>query len=258
MTVASPPGRSSRPGVPGPVLFARYAYGPNRLGYCGPDDAAALLGEGALGGDDRALRELARGFEGAYPYLELIASANGIADPLDARVVEAYWLGNGLTERVSSGLLARSIEERFRRRLPASSWRWLAETPAIGARPVHAYHVLDVFPRLGLLRGGEVDGVLRVIDSCRIRWGRVIEWTGDWLVVGVPPLELVDGRLQLGDSRPERVQGWRDGVGFLDGVVPGDVVAVHWDWACDRLDGRRLRNLVRWTERQLEIANRAI
>lgn len=26
--------------VPGPILFARYAFGPNRLGYCGPDDAA--------------------------------------------------------------------------------------------------------------------------------------------------------------------------------------------------------------------------
>ena len=41
-----------------------------------------------------------RGFEGAYPYLELIASENGIADPLDARVVEAYWLGNDLLEHV--------------------------------------------------------------------------------------------------------------------------------------------------------------
>ena len=29
----------------GPVLFARYAYGPNRLGLCGPDDAESLFGE---------------------------------------------------------------------------------------------------------------------------------------------------------------------------------------------------------------------
>jgi len=37
--------------VPGPIRFARYAYGPNRLGYCGPDAADELLGEAAAGGD---------------------------------------------------------------------------------------------------------------------------------------------------------------------------------------------------------------
>ena len=31
----------------GAVLFARYAYPPNELGYCGPDDAAAILRPGA-------------------------------------------------------------------------------------------------------------------------------------------------------------------------------------------------------------------
>ena len=38
--LATPSGRI----LPGPVLFARYAYPPNALGYCGPDDPAALLG----------------------------------------------------------------------------------------------------------------------------------------------------------------------------------------------------------------------
>ena len=39
--------------VDGPLLFARYAYGPNRLGLCGPDDAAGLFGQGTQGGDQR-------------------------------------------------------------------------------------------------------------------------------------------------------------------------------------------------------------
>ena len=51
--------------VPGPIRFARYAYGPNRLGYCGPDAADELLGEATTGGDLRRIRELASGFEGA-------------------------------------------------------------------------------------------------------------------------------------------------------------------------------------------------
>ena len=30
--------------VQGALLFARYAYPPNELGYCGPDGAGALCG----------------------------------------------------------------------------------------------------------------------------------------------------------------------------------------------------------------------
>src|SRR4051794_6295545 len=95
--MAAEPGSASRPGpsdvdastVPGPLLFAKYAYPPNSLGYCGPRDSASLLGYGSERVVDDGLRQLARGFEAAYPYLELIARASGIADPFDRRVVEA-------------------------------------------------------------------------------------------------------------------------------------------------------------------------
>ena len=40
--------------------------------------------------------------------------------------------------------------------------------------------------------------------------------------------------------------------------MPGDVVSVHWSWACDRLDDRRLANLSSWTRHQLELANQTI
>ncbi len=256
--MVAPVASARRREVGGPVLFARYAFGPNRLGYCGPDDAAQLLGEATVGGDDRALRSLAAQFEGAYPYLELIARANGIPDPLDARVVEAYWLGNQLLEQVTPGMLARSLDTRFRRRLNGAEWHWLADKPADGALPMHAFHVLDVFPRLGLLRGGPVADVLSVIDSCRIRWGRVLERDGDFLVVSAVPLVMAAGKLTLGPTRAERIRGWQDGTGFLNGVGPGDVISIHWDWACDTLDARRLGLLQRWTERELRIANRTL
>jgi hypothetical protein len=251
----TPPAPRDRVVVPGPIRFARYAYGPNRLGYCGPDAAAELLGEAAAGGDLRRLRELAAAFEGAYPYLECIARANGIADPLDGRVVEAYWLGNELVERVPVGAFGRSLEARFRPRVRADAWRWLATKPPAGARPVHAFHVLDVFPVVGLLRGGRVDDVLATIDSCRIRWGRVRDRLDGHLLVEAVPLELVDGKLRLGRPRLEVVLGWEDGLGFVDEARPGDVVAIHWNWACERLDEDQLRRLIFWTRRHLAIAN---
>ena len=258
---ASAPTRRDAPGASGPVLFARYAYGPNRLGYCGPDAVEELLGEGtepAGPAHDGALRELARGFEGAWPYLELIARSNGIPDPLDRRVVEAYWLGNGLLERVTPGDLAASLRIRFRPRLRADGWRWLEGKPADGAVPVHAFHVLDVFPRVGLLRSGSVDRTLEIIDSCRIRWGRVLERDGDTLVVSAVPLTLVDGRLVFGPARPERVDAWSVGRTFVDEVGPGDVISIHWSFACDRLTEGQLANLVAWTRHELELANRTL
>lgn len=242
----------------GPVRFARYAFGPNRLGYCGPDESGELFEQATVGGEEGRLRALERQFEGAWPYLELIARSNGIADPLDPRVVEAYWLGSPLVDAVRPADLGPSLEARFRPRLRGDAWRWLATTPGAGAVPIHAFHVLDVFPKLGLLRTGKTDRALEIMDSCRIRWGRVLEIDADWLVVSAVPLEFADGRLRLGAPRPERVRGWVDGTGFVDDVEVGDVISIHWDWACERLDRRRLTALRAWTRRELEVANRTI
>ena len=242
--------------VPGPVLFARYAFGPNRLGYCGTDDHAAVLGYAAAG-ETEPLRGLARTFDGAYPYLELIADANGIGDPLDRRVVEAYWLGNALTRRVTPRRIHRSMGDRFRTRMSAAAWRGLEAGMALGAGPVHAYHVLELFPRVGFLRGGSVGEVLEVMDACRIRWGRVRAVEGATLVVDVSPLIERSGRLELGSPRPELVERWEDGAGFVSDVAVGEVVSVHWGWACDRLTGRQVANLAGWTERQLRVAEQA-
>lgn len=251
---------ASRDGV---LLFARYAYPPNELGYCGPDARAELLeratatrsgGVGASGSADAELRRLARGFEGAWPYLELIAAANGLGDPLDARVVEAYWIGGGLL-RAPSAVLARSLEDRFRGRL-GRRWDGLAATVP-GASPHHAFHVFGVYPWLGLLRAGRVDEPLHVLDRCRIRWGQVAEVTGETAVVRSRPM-VWDGRaLRLGDPRPEVVTVRRDGHALSGELAVGDWCSMHWGWVCERLDAGRLRTLVRWSTRQLTVANAA-
>ena len=244
--------------TPGPIRFARYAFGPNRLGYCGPDEASELFQQATRGGDLERLRELAGKFEGAYPYLQLIATSNGLPDPLSAPVVEAYWLGTELADRVRPAALGRSLEERFRPRLHGDSWRWLGSSAEAGAVPNHAFHVLDVFPKIGLLRTGDVDNALQVMDSCRIRWGRVLERDGDSLVVSAVPLEMHEGKLRLGAPRPERIRGWVDGAGFVEDAAPGDVVSLHWDWACERLDAARLAGLRASTLAELRIANRTL
>ena len=241
--------------TPGPVLFARYAYPPNRLGLCGPADAPSLH-DGALAGADPELRELARGFEGAYPYLQLIATENGLHDPLDHRTVEAYWLGSDLSGRVRPRALHRNVSDRFRDRMPRAEWRWLEAAVAGGSRPIHAFHVLDVFPRVGLLRGG-TPPILETMDACRIRWGSLVSAHADQLVVEAPRLEMVEGALRIGRPQLETVTGWHDESGLLGGVLPGDPTSIHWGWACDRLTAEQLDRLVRWTGAALAIANRS-
>lgn len=255
-----------RSAVRGPVLFARYAFGPNRLGLCGPEDWRALLelGVAAAASEttvrdvDRGLRELAAGFEGAFPYLQLIATANGIEDALDPRVVDAYWIGSSLSDHVGEAQMTSSLDERFHGRLGADAWRWLASRPAAGARPTHAFHVLDVFPRVGLMSGEGVGDALGLMDQCRIRWGRVLEVAGERLVVDIEPLHLQGGKLVLGPSAPVSVRRWLDGAGFVDDVAVGETVSVHWDWACEVLDRSRLRSLQWRTMHQMGIANQTI
>ena len=275
MTLTPPPAdpARTRPTPSGPVLFARYAFGPNRLGLCGPEDwrsllelgAAASAEEGSSGVSgsqaqeiDDGLRDLAAGFEGAYPYLELIASAHDIGDPMDLRVVDAYWIGNAFSDGVDPGLMTRSMDVRFRSQLLPEAWKWLEGKPAAGARPTHAFHVFDIFPRVGLMRGGQVTDAVGLMDSCRIRWGRVLEISGETLVINAVPLGLADGKLALAQPKVQTVRRWLDGTGFVSDVEVGDVVTLHWDWACEVLDPARLEALQRRTVHQLELANQTI
>lgn len=242
----------------GPVLFARYAYPPNALGYCGPGQpeelAAQMAFVDATGGDDRGLRRLAAGFEGAWPYLQLIAAANGRPDPLAADVVAAYWVGNRLLDGVAPAVLHRSLEERFRGRA-GSAWSRLSDVVAPEAVPHHNFHVFGVYPWVGLLRGGRlVDEPLRILDRCRVRWGRVLSVGAHDALVAFRPLTYDGHHLALGAETEETVSHHGSPPG-REPLAPGDGVSLHWDWVCERLDDRGVRAVQVMTERMLRVAN---
>lgn len=243
--------------IAGATLFARYAYPPNERGYCGPADSAAMLQYGSAGVVDRGLIELARSFSGAWPYLELISEATGIADPMDRRVVEAYWLGNRLLDRVDMTLFGNSLTERFRRRAGVS-WGLMAEAIPEGALPHHSFHVFGVYPWVGLLGADRGDTPLHILQNCRIRWGQVVAIRGDEVDVLARPLTWDGSALGFGEPTVETVRGSSDGVGLAPAYVTGDWVALHWGWVCDRLSRRQLVNLRHYTMLQLEIINHRV
>ena len=244
----------SAPPTSGPELFARYAYPPNALGYCGPNDPAALLQAAGQGGQWDHLANLARQFEGAWPYLELIAGCNGLHDPLDRRVVEAYWVGNRLSLQVPPTVLAGSLDERFSSRA-GRRFEPLVSAAVAGGVPQHSFHVFAVYPWLGLLRAGMEGPPLEVLDRCRIRWGRVEALHGDLVSVTSRALDFVGSRLVLGDERVEQVRRSLDGAGFVEHLVEGEMVSLHWDWVCDRLTPRSLSWLQACTRHNLNAVN---
>jgi Family of unknown function (DUF6390) len=231
----------------GETLFARYAFPPNELGYCGPADPELLIADPAAA---------ARQFEGAWVYQELIAAAAGVADPMDARVVEAYWVGNDLLDGVDPVGLTATLAERFAGQLIGPARRLWDRRPAASALAHHSFHVFAVYPWLALLPAGKPGGVpLSVLDSCRIRWGTVVGSEGERVLVRSRPLTWDGARLALGADRVESVR-WSD-AGFQrdDALQPGEFVACHWDWICDRLTEEQLHQLATRSAHQLDAAN---
>src|SRR5260370_9025568 len=127
-------------------MFVRYAYPPSAVGYCGPDGFRDCAEGGVV---DQGLVQMAQAFSGAWPYLELISAGCGIPDPLDERVVEAYWVGNELLDRVPIGKLGDSMAERFRRQV-GGKFQFLAEGVLAGGGPPHSFHLFRGYPRVGL------------------------------------------------------------------------------------------------------------
>jgi hypothetical protein len=238
----------------GTLKFIRYGFMPNRLSYCGPvGDHRTLFDYGIAGFSDAGLTPLLKRFTGALPYLQLIARANAIQDAFDARVVEAYWLGNELLEHVEVRQLYDAMLERFGRKLQGRTRELVLGKAPAGARPHHSFHVLDVHSRVG-----EMDTTLGTLDACRISWGRVLRLEGGEVVVERQPLVPNVRKLSLGPPTEERFARQIDGHGFADDAAVGDWVSLHWGWVCEVLTPRQRTNLERYTLHHLAIANQTI
>jgi len=226
---------------------------PNHLGYCGGNDNEVLLEHATEGRGDSRLAPLLAKFSGALPYLRTIASGNGITDPFDDRVVDAYWLGNDLLSQVEAADLNRSLTERFGAQLTPTLRDQLMRKAPQGAKPYHLFHVVDVYRHL------ESDEVgMAAMENCRISWGQVTAIEGVSLVVRRRPLVLRDQKLVLDDPRLERVQRTVFDRGFVDDVGVGQWVSIHWGWACEILGDGRRSDLERWTAHHLRLANQTI
>ena len=247
MTVAAPTENDR-----GAEMFARYAYAPNALGFCGPP-LGATLRDGSI--DD--VRRAATTFSGAWPYLRVLAKMTGIRDPLDHRLVESYWHGGGVGAELDS---AQFFEALLNIIGPQAGryWSHLTSDLACEAAGSHCFHVFGVYPWTRFLGRGLDEHPLSVLDNCRITWGTVLSRDDANIEVSCRRLEWDGNALGLSDPSTGVLDVWTDGYSAVPDVGVGDEIAMHWGRLCGRLQPEQIQALANSTIRQLELTNQRL
>ena len=241
----------------GLLRAGRYAFGPNRLHYCGPDANRQILSHIQEEAGDPDLRRLLAAFQTMYPYLLHIAHANEIKDPFNERVVEAYWVGNELLENISQKQFYRHLREglRLKDRLGGRDFDRLTEKIEQGAVPHHSFHVLDIWKRTG---HEEREHTLESMDSCRVSWGTVTQVKGPEVTARVEPLLSAEGKIYLGKSGLKTFQRNLEAEFDIEQLQPGQLVTIHWGVLCEVINPRQAAFLRRYTLRHINLANQTL
>lgn len=219
---------------------ARYAFAPNFLKYCGPDKNRELKDYLQFKASDDGLKSLLSHFAAMHPYLQLIAQTNGLANEFDDRVVEAYWLGNKLLDKVSLDSFYRYVKPR----LPKKELKWFELKLPAGAKPNHQFHVFNFAIRTG---HRQVAHTVETMDQCRISWGKVLPGGK----VATQKLVYQFGRLRLAPA----VKEYKNLAGEFK---PGDLITLHWGWVCEKISPQQVKKLTKYTNLALRLANTTI
>ena len=226
----------------GPKIAAIYGLIPNKLGLCGPrQDLLRKFITGQLS-IPQTIPVLEK-FEAAYPYYQLIAKKNRISSPFNKRVVEAYWLGNNLLNKVKISDLRQLIVEKFSGpgRLPKKLALEKAAKIPDDSRPHHSFHVMV----LGSITGSiDFTNKVKLQDTCRIGWGRIQEIKKNKIVVGYNPL-VVKKTIDFGRAKKKELIWDKD---ILPSVKIGDWISFHWNYAMQILNEENIINLHKYTQ----------
>jgi hypothetical protein len=241
----------------GVARCSRYAIGPNKLHLCGPDTSGEVLAYIRENAADEGLAQHLRQYRTLYPYLKTIARANHIRDPFDARVVEAYWIGNELLEAIPAKTYFRHLVDvvELKKRYPPKRFREVEEKLRHGGRMHHSFHVLNLYRRTG---HAQVDHTLETFAQCLVRWGTIEAIDGPMFTVRTNPLLVEGHQLVFGKPVQERVTRrlWDDGL--LEDARVGDRISIHWNTPCEILDDRHVQSLERYTALHVALANQTL
>jgi hypothetical protein len=239
----------------GPKIAALYGLIPNKLGFCGPrQDLLKKFIAGKI-----LIPEIIptlEKFEAAYAYYELIAKKNKIkTGAFNKKVVEAYWLGNELLEKITADDVRELIVEKFTRPGLLSKKDAEKKTKQIpeNSKPHHSFHVLV----LGSITGRvDFSDNIKLKDICRIGWGRVLkirqtDANRGKILVSYRPL-IGKKVIEFGKPIKKEVVWDKE---ILPTVSVGEWVSFHWDYAIQPLQEENIVNLHYYTQNTINSLN---
>ncbi|MCK9352287.1 MAG: DUF6390 family protein [Candidatus Pacebacteria bacterium] len=241
----------------GILRCSKYAFGPNRLHYCGPDRNSEIFSYIEEKETDDGLVRLMSQFETMHPYLLHIAEANHIQDPLDDRVVEAYWIGNDLLEKIPKQKFYAHLLDglHLKDKFGLKGFNAIAGKIDQGAVPHHSFHVFDIWRRTGHV---EREHTLESMDACRISSGKIVSVNGPFIIVLTEPLLYEKGKLFLGPASEKKLVRQLESDYDIEQLKKDDIVTIHWNVICEKITKRQEENLKKYTLRHIRLANLTI
>ncbi|MBU1165126.1 hypothetical protein KKA15_06240 [Patescibacteria group bacterium] len=239
----------------GILQCARYAYMPNRLRYCGGDKNFDLFEYVTNQQTDEGLKEILHDFATLDPYLKLIAQSSNIKDQFDKKVIEAYWIGNDLLDKVKVSKLYRHLvdEHDMKKKLKPEIWQQVEVVLPAGAKPHHSFHVFNIPKRSG---NYPVEHTISTMDECRISWGKIIKGPkAQKITVKYQPLVYQNNQFALGEEIEKEVLYQNEDKSFVSDLEVGDTIAMHWSWVCEKLNPQQVNNLNKWTNYHISLKN---
>lgn len=232
----------------GVELFIRFAYPGCERGFCGLSFPETLENleifvnlRRKSKGKIKEIKEILKTFTVAYGYCQLIAEANGIPDPLEKEVVEAYFVGNELLDKVKPEDFRRFLEsfKKFRdfSKIPERIFEKL--------RPLHAFQVLILgglnqrFPQTPAEK-----------DQCRISWGEIKSVQREKLIIEYQPLIFKEKISLDKEQRLKEIDK-----GFCQEAKKGDWAFFHLDFAAIIATEEQIENAQKYLQIILNAVN---
>lgn len=225
----------------------RYSLKPCLVGLCGDEQARTVLEKYSQGKacQIKEVMEALENIQSARFYYELIARVNNINDIFNQQVVEAYWLGNKLLNKVGQQDLKQMVSDKLLKIKCVDNIRVEKQLSglikAIKA-PLFAHHSFHVF-FIGAI-SGKINIGEQLRDECKISWGRVIE-----IKKGSSKAEsgLVVETLKLFPECQEVKEVVMGTKSALSELRVGDWISYHWGSLVEKIDYRQLINLIYYT-----------
>lgn len=231
-----------------------YAFGPNRLHYCGPDKNQEILAYMKNKTSNSDLESILKLFQTMYPYLRHIAWGNNIKDPFDEKVVEAYWIGNELLETIEKKKFYRYLLEELevKKKVGTKSFDTITNKLRQSAVPHHSFHVFNVWLQQSPKSPEEI---LQNMESCRISWGKVIIIDDPHITVETESLVYNNRKLALGNLVQKKITRGLDSNYEIEQLKIGDIITMHWEVPCEVITEAQTKMLRKYTERHIKLVN---